>query len=92
MPPVPEDHVRLKNELLYLAQKQRARIDRLRHEADVQLERYAAQKKSEIREKVAELKVAVRALEPELDDTRRAWQKHKVVNTEHETNFARLSE
>ena len=88
----PPDHVRLKNELLYLAQKQRSRIDRLRSEADVQVARFAAAKRKDLLQQRDALRREIKAASPDATEARRTWQAYKVKDTEQEALFSKLSE
>eukprot|EP01059_Diplonema_ambulator_P002429 TRINITY_DN12074_c0_g1_i1.p1 TRINITY_DN12074_c0_g1~~TRINITY_DN12074_c0_g1_i1.p1 ORF type:complete len:764 (+),score=348.91 TRINITY_DN12074_c0_g1_i1:1357-3648(+) len=89
---VPDEHVKLKNELLYLAQKQRSRIDKLKADSQVQLERYAGGKRKELTVRRDRTKAAIQELQPELERVRKEWQRLKLEDSEHEGRYAKLSD
>eukprot|EP01064_Diplonema_japonicum_P010246 TRINITY_DN17565_c0_g1_i1.p1 TRINITY_DN17565_c0_g1~~TRINITY_DN17565_c0_g1_i1.p1 ORF type:complete len:771 (+),score=280.01 TRINITY_DN17565_c0_g1_i1:50-2314(+) len=89
---VPQDHVKLKNELLYLAQKQRARIDKLKADSQLQLDRYASGKKKELVLRKEKTEAAIKDIQPELEQVRKEWQKLKLIDAEHEGKYSKLSD
>eukprot|EP01063_Lacrimia_lanifica_P020657 TRINITY_DN27961_c0_g1_i1.p1 TRINITY_DN27961_c0_g1~~TRINITY_DN27961_c0_g1_i1.p1 ORF type:complete len:758 (+),score=379.37 TRINITY_DN27961_c0_g1_i1:59-2332(+) len=87
----PVEHMKLKNELLYLVQKQRARIDKLKAESQVQLVRYSTSRRKELQQKRDDLRRSLQRLQPELGDVRREWQRRKILDTESEAEHQKLS-
>ena len=88
----PPDHIKLKNELLYLAQKQRSRIEKLRHDSDVQVARYANVKRKDLEQRRESITRDTRELLPTISDIRREWQRLKIADNEQEAIYQKLSE
>ena len=88
----PASHTELKNELLYLAQKQRARIDKLKLDSEVQLKKFAKVRKEDLLKRRDEVRDSIREVQPKLDDVRKHWQRYQLVNSEREGVYNKLSE